>query len=80
MIPEHADALEAAIEAVPEEVLSLTYTFGDNAHTAQIRPARNGEPGWSLGSIIAAYANEYYDAHAADLRDAWARGLYNTVG
>ena len=79
MIPEYADALEAAIEAVPEEVLPLTYTFGNNAHIAQIRPARNGEPSWSLGSILASYANEHYDAHTADLRDAWARGLCNTA-
>lgn len=80
MIPEYAAALEAAIEAVPEEALPLSYTFGDNAYIAQIRPARNGEPGWPLGAIIASYANEHYDAHTADLRNAWASGLYGEVG
>lgn len=80
MVAEHADALEAAIEALPEEALPLSYTFGDNAHIAQIRPARNGEPGWPLGAIIASYADEHYDAHTADLRDAWARGLYGEGG
>lgn len=80
MIAEHADALEGAIDAVPEEALPLSYTFGDNAHIAQIRPARNGEPGWPLGAIIASSAYAHYDAHTADLRDAWARGLYGEVG
>ena len=80
MIPDYADALEAAIAAVPEEALPRSYTFGDNAHIAQIRPARDGERGWPLGAIIASYANEHYDAHTADLRDAWARGLFGEVG
>lgn len=76
MIPEHADALEAAIAAVPEDELPRAYTFGENAHVAQIRPARDGEPNWPLGAIIASYANEHYDAHTADLRAAWTNGLY----
>lgn len=75
-IPEYADALEAAIAAVPEDELPRPHTFGENAHVAQIRPARDGEPGWPLGAIIASYANEHYDAHTADLRAAWERGLY----
>ena len=76
MIPEHADALEAAIAAVPDDEFPRAYTFADNAHIAQIRPAKDGEPGWALGAIIASYADEHYDAHTADLRAAWERGLY----
>ena len=80
MIPEHADALEADIAAVSEAELPRAHTFGDNAHIAQIRPAADGEPGWPLGAIIASYANEHYDAHTADLRDAWEQGLYGHEG
>jgi hypothetical protein len=76
MIPEHADALEAAIAAVPDDEFPRAHTFGDNAHVAQIRLARDGEPAWPLGAIIASYADEHYDAHTADLRAAWKRGLY----
>jgi hypothetical protein len=75
-IPEHADALEAAIDAVPDNEFPRAYTFADNAHIAQIRLARDGEPGWPLGAIIASYADEHYDTHTADLRAAWEHGLY----
>jgi hypothetical protein len=76
MALEYADALEAAIAAVPEDAFAQPYTFGDHAHIAQIRPARDGEFAIPLAAIIASYGNEHYDAHTADLRAAFERELY----
>jgi hypothetical protein len=80
IILEYADALEAAIAAVPEDEKPRPYTFGDNAHIAHIRPALEGEPGWPLVAIIASYVNEHCDAHTANLRAAFARGRYGHSG
>jgi hypothetical protein len=66
--PRWADALEEAIAALPDEELARPYTFGDYLHIAHLRPARDGEPGWPLGNLIASYADEHYATHTADLR------------
>jgi hypothetical protein len=70
--------LAEAIAVVPEEELARDYTFGEHRHIGQVRPAA-GESAWSLGSIIASYADEHYASHNADLRAAWERGFYPTM-
>ena len=66
--PRWADALEDAIAALPDDELARPYTFGDHLHIAHLRPARDGEPAWPLGNLIASYAAEHYVTHTAELR------------
>jgi hypothetical protein len=68
LAPRWADALEEAIAALTDEELARPYTVGDYLHVAHLRPARDGEPSWPLGNIIASFVNEHYAAHAADLQ------------
>jgi hypothetical protein len=68
--PQWADALEDAIAALPDGELARTYTFADHLHIAHVRPAAEGEPGWTLEGIVSSYADEHYATHTADLR-AW---------
>jgi hypothetical protein len=74
--PLWAAALAEAIAAVPAEEMARGYTFGGHLHIGQVRPATTGEPAWSLGSIIASYADEHYHNHNADIRAAQERGHY----
>lgn len=76
--PLWAAALAEAIAAVPDEEFARDYTFGDHRHIGQVRPAA-GEPAWSLGSIIASYADEHYASHNAAIRAAQERGCYPTT-
>jgi hypothetical protein len=74
--PRWATALEEAITALPEEEFARPYTFADYHHLARVRPARDGEPSWPLGAIIASYADEHYAPHTDELRRALEGGLF----
>jgi len=74
--PLWAAALVEAIAAVPDAEFARGYTFGDHLHIAQVRPIAEGEPSWSLESIIASFADEHYHGHNADIQAAHERGHY----
>ena len=71
--PVWANGLEEAIAALPEGELDRPYTFAEHLHIAHVRPAAEGEPSWTLESIVSSYADEHYATHTADLR-AWLDG------
>jgi len=71
--PVWVDALEEAIAALPDGELARSYTFAGHLHIAHVRPAAEGEPSWTLESIVSSYADEHYATHTADLR-AWLDG------
>jgi Mycothiol maleylpyruvate isomerase N-terminal domain len=66
--PHWADALESAIAALPDDEFARPYTFADYLHVAHLRPARDGEPAWTLASIIDSFVAEHYTAHTNELR------------
>jgi hypothetical protein len=72
MAAESRARLDSALASLPDETFPRPYTIADNGHTGWVRPAAEGEQGWTMAVWVTNATWRHFEEHLRDLPTARA--------